>query len=233
MEYLFDDNFLDGLKDVNPFIGIQKLCELYIRFSAEKLNQNPVDLEVYNTALNAYSFIYAIVKKWEFQINPVSISGNRRENLNAIMNYISGVNQIAEQKYSTEMIQYASEKYNVMFGNEFFYEISDDDYSIIQKNINELRDLISKSEEIPDNHKDRLIKRIEELQRELNKRVRNFDKFFGVAIEISGYIRQVSENMKPFNDRIKEIVDIIERVMKLATGTFLLESGSDKKELNK
>ena len=228
MNTLFSDEFLEEIKDLNPFIAIQKLCEAFSKFWREKLLKDPIDLELYNVALNSYGFIFALAKKWEFNTAPISISGSRRDNLNSIVNFISVVNQIAEQKYSAEIISFASDKFNVIFGNDFFYEIDENDYTIIQKNINELRELLSNSTDIPDNHKQRLLKRLEELQKELNKRVRSFDKFFGVAIEISGYVGKVCENIKPFNDRLKEMLDIIAKIMKISTGAILLENNTEE-----
>ncbi len=95
----------------------------------------------------------------------------------------------------------------------FVFTFTDSDYDRMQELINELRDLISKSEKIVDNHKKRLLKRLEQLQGEVHKTVGDVDRALGVILEVSAVARQFGEDMKPLSDRAREMAEIIMRVM--------------------
>jgi hypothetical protein len=58
------------------------------------------------------------------------------------------------------------EKYSNRFSQDAVYRFSDDDFNRIQVLINELRDLINNSQVITAKHKQRLLERLERMQRE-------------------------------------------------------------------
>jgi len=223
MHKLFHDDLLNGLKNIDPFVALQKLCDVYHKFNIKVHQQKSFDLDNYNTALNAYAFLLAFGKRWKLTISELQIGGSRKDNFANISRFVSLLNAEAEKMYTEKMIGVASEKYDALFGNEYHYEFEENDYKRVQDIINELRDLIRDSNEIPEEQKDRLVKRLDQLQSDLDKRVSNFDRFWGVAIEISSNVGQICENVKPFNDRLKELLDIVTKTMKIATGTILLE----------
>ena len=93
--------------------------------------------------------------------------------------------------------------------NRFFaYVFTDGDLARIQKLINELRKLITQSKDFEDNHKERLLKRLENLQSELHKRMSNLDKLWALLPEAGVALGKFGENAKPFADRICEIAGI-------------------------
>lgn len=95
------------------------------------------------------------------------------------------------------------------FGTEFQYEFSEGDLGRIQKLVNELRDLITASDELEENYKHRLLNRLEKFQSEIHKKVRDVDRFWGFLIEASVIMHIMGENAKPMVDRLKELKDII------------------------
>ena len=98
------------------------------------------------------------------------------------------------------------------FGKGFLYQFSDGDLKRIQTLINELREIISKTEALDEDHRSRLLKRLEKLQSELHKTVSDLDRFWGLLIEGSVVLKKIGENAKPIVDRIQEIVNIVWRV---------------------
>lgn len=95
--------------------------------------------------------------------------------------------------------------------------------SLNQTSINELRDLISGSEVIEENHKQRLLKRLERLQSELHKKMSDLDRFWGFVGDAGVVMGKFGEDAKPFTDRIKDIMNIVWRTQARAEE---LESGS-------
>lgn len=92
--------------------------------------------------------------------------------------------------------------------NTFGYEFTDGDLKRIRSLINELRELITENTELDEDHKRRLLKRLEKMQSEIHKKVSDLNAFYGLAVEASVVLRKVGENAKPIVDRIKELTGI-------------------------
>jgi len=105
------------------------------------------------------------------------------------------------------------------------YEFSEGDLARIQVIINELRDTISESEIFDANHKERLLKKLEALQRELHKKVSSLDAFWGLIGEAGVALGKFGKDAKPVVDRIKEMAQIVWRTQaraeELPSGTTL------------
>jgi hypothetical protein len=103
----------------------------------------------------------------------------------------------------------AKAKFAAKLGAGFAYEFSEGDLNKVQTSINELRDLISASEIIEDNHKQRLLKRLEHLQSELHKKMSDLDRFWGFVGDAGVVMGKFGKDAKPITDRIREIMKIV------------------------
>jgi hypothetical protein len=74
--------------------------------------------------------------------------------------------------------------------------------------INELRDLIRENEKFEEDHKRRLLERLEKLQRELHRRLSSLDRIYGLVGDAGVLLGKFGRDAKPFVDRIREIVEI-------------------------
>lgn len=228
MDKILPESLIKKLLDENPYIALQALCEKYLEFYRETLSKpENQTIELYSEAISAHSFIQSFALKWNLQPTKFVPEPIRENNINKLKNLVFEISGKAEKKYTENTAEEASEKYDSLFGNIYSYKIPEKDFQRIQELVNELREQINKSKEIKKEHKKRLINRLDKFQSELNKDMANFDRFWGVAIEVSGHIGIVCENSKPFFDRINEMVDIVTKIMKLATGQFLLEPSAD------
>lgn len=99
----------------------------------------------------------------------------------------------------------------MLFDNTFSYEFTDGDIDKVQKLLNELRDIISKSELFTADHQQRVLKRLERLQGELHKTISDLDRFWGLIGDAGIVIGKLGNDAKPIVDRIKEIADIVWR----------------------
>lgn len=98
--------------------------------------------------------------------------------------------------------------FSISLNNAFGYEFTDGDLKRIRTLINELRELITENTELDEDHKRRLLKRLEKMQAEIHKKVSDLNAFYGLAIEASVMLKKVGENAKPIVDRIKELTGI-------------------------
>lgn len=110
----------------------------------------------------------------------------------------------------------AKSEYTAKFKTGFIYEFSDEDYERIQSLINELHDLIVSSTLFEENHKERILKKLEKLQQELHKRMSSLDKFWGVIGDAGVVLGKFGEDAKPFIDIFREIALIIWKTQAIA-----------------
>lgn len=90
----------------------------------------------------------------------------------------------------------------------FFYEFTDGDLKRIQQLINELREQISDSKLFEEDHRRRLLRRLESLQSEIHKKMSDVDKIWGLVGDAGIAIGKFGKDAKPFVDRIKELSQI-------------------------
>ncbi len=105
--------------------------------------------------------------------------------------------------------QNSLEHYLAIIPKGFAYEFLESDYKRLQELLNDLRTLTTESEQIEENHKRRLLRKIEKLQQELNKRMSNLDVLWGLVGEAGIAIGKFGEDVKPFCDRLREIFIIV------------------------
>ena len=103
------------------------------------------------------------------------------------------------------------DRFEVLLGKAFAYTLTEADLSRIQTLVNELRDLIVTSERFQEDHKRRVLDRLEGLQQELHRRISNLDRFYGLIGDAGVLLGKFGHDAKPFVDRIGEIVQIVWR----------------------
>lgn len=103
-------------------------------------------------------------------------------------------------------------------GKSFGYEFTGGDFTKLQDMVNKLRDLVNNCADLNEDHKRRMLKRLERLQSEMHKKVSSLDQFFNLAIEASVVARIVGENAKPIADIAKAIMGIAWRTQGHALG---------------
>lgn len=74
--------------------------------------------------------------------------------------------------------------------------------------LSELRQLITDSDKFDENHRERLLNKLEKLQSELHKRTSNLDKLWGLIGEAGIVLGKFGEDAKPLADRIRKIAEI-------------------------
>lgn len=103
------------------------------------------------------------------------------------------------------------ETFSALLGRSFHYDLSEADSSRIQDLINELRALITGSTKFDEDHKRRVLGRLEHLQQELHRRLSNLDRFYGLIGDAGILLGKFGNDAKPFVDRIREIIEIVWR----------------------
>lgn len=157
---------------------------------------------------------YALITAMEdaglvrFASMPGNLEGDRNDICMALSNYLGKVMAELEQQLAGHKLESLKSKFAGLIAATFAYEFTEGDVARIQTLINELRELIATNDELEDQHKRRLLKRLEKLQSEMHKKMSDLDHFYGLTVECSVMLKKVGGNLKPIVDRISEITKI-------------------------
>lgn len=144
------------------------------------------------------------------------IGHDRSENIKLFIKYVSRVKfaiqpMIDDEVGSHEKNNFLSaiESKRKILSKGFFYEFTSGDLERAQLLINELREEITKSDLFEENHRARLLRRLESMQSEMHKKMSDVDRFWGLVGDAGIAIGKFGDDAKPFVDRIKELSQIV------------------------
>jgi len=163
--------------------------------------------------LEAYALVSSLSESGRISITaPPTINSALHTTCSQLQKFLADVKNQSETKLRIETnhrkIEQLKNHFSISLNNAFGYEFTDGDLKRIRALINELRELITENTELDEEHKLRLIKRLEKMQAEIHKKVSDLNAFYGLAVEASVMLKKVGENAKPIVDRIKELTGI-------------------------
>lgn len=206
---LFDKEFIEWIKE-NPILGLVRACELAITKQSELSHPSDWTESEHAILWEASSFISLVAENNEITLpfelpEPTeSVEGNCQ----ALISYIHNVSNSLEGQAIKLKINNYKNIYHDSFKNSFAYEFSKSDLDRVQVLINEIRTHISESQSLEENHRLRLLKRLEKLQSELHKRVSDLDRFWGLVGDAGVVLKKLGKDAKPIVDRVREIAEI-------------------------
>ena len=200
----FDEEFLKSLPE-EPFSAIRKICEKYSDVFS-KLSDTSTR---YPLIVEFYALIAAYSEANGLGINVPKVEGEYPVDAKQAGDFVEHLQSETSREMGKSAFQRYKDSFATGLGGVFHYEFSKGDLDNIQELLNKLRDLISESQELGEDHKHRLLKKLERLQSELHKKVSDLDRFWGFFIDASIVVGLMGENAKPMVDVIKKIVGII------------------------
>lgn len=200
----FDDDFIESLPEDIPS-AIAEICKRY----SEIRQRLPSAQDKHLFVTEAFGLIAAYSEANSLGIDVPKIVGEQNaDGKNASQFFTKLRSQSSQQMGQNQLEQYKN-IFTARLGKVFHYEFSEGDLKRIQDLINELRDLISASEDLEAKHKRRILNKLNKLQSEIHKSVSDLDTLYGSVIELSVLARIVGENLKPVVDRIRELMSIV------------------------
>jgi len=228
---LFDEKFIEDLGD-DPMISLFNILERYVQ-TYEDLN--------FEDHLETYALVETIILSNGMIFSIPKMPDQRSDRMNVIRNFLYGLHdkvfEYVQQNEDGRILDKFRKEFSVKVAKGFAYEFSQGDLDRIQVLLNEMRELVVKSSKFEENHKRRLLKRIERLQSELHKKQSDLDHLWGLIGDAGVVLGKFGKDAKPFADRIREIINIVwgtqSRAEELPSGTKPpLLSGEDKDEEN-
>jgi len=226
----FDDDFIGSIAG-NPVDAAIDICGL-------SLSQIERDSQVwseheYGVLIEAYALLVEIfqAKLIPIAIQAPSLKGNANLDCQIINEFLNTVNSLLNQEKSKLHIDSLRQRFRTTLSGSFAYEFSQGDLDRVQILVSELRDLIRNSVDLDPGHKQRLLERLERLQRELHKKISDLDRFWGLIGDAGVVLGKLGKDAKPIVDRIREIAGIVwqtqARSEELPTGSSLPSVGTD------
>ncbi len=208
----FDDNFIKSLED-SPIQGIVIAASEAIAYVDQFppqpwWEQHHLDVLVETSAL-IESIIEAKGLFSHYQIKEQS--GDLQENSASLFEYIQNVRKEFQGHATQIKLDSFKRKYKLALNAAFSFEFSQGDLERIQSLVNELREEIANNQILEEEHKQRLLKRLEKLQSELHKKVSDLDRFWGMIGDAGVVLRKLGDDAKPIVDRVREITEIVWR----------------------
>jgi len=125
---------------------------------------------------------------------------------------INAIENDIKRKQIFEAKNRGLERYAKLSGQLFCYKFSETDITKIQGYLNELWALISTSSELEEDHRKRLLERLEQLQDELNKNLSDLDRFWGL-IGDAGTIIAKMRNCAEKGAKIMNLIALIGNIV--------------------
>nr|VFK79868.1 MAG: hypothetical protein BECKSD772D_GA0070982_10714 [Candidatus Kentron sp. SD] len=209
---MFDEEYLDSLTK-EPILALWELANRVLKkwnYLLDGMGEEEDEDEDFDFFLEAFAIIQVQANNIDgLWLDIPSLEGKRGEICQTIIDFCeSAKDQVSGRIPQLKAAQFRN-KYQARFGNIFAYEFSEGDLKKIQTLINELRDAITASDLFEENHRQRLLARLEKIQSELHKKMADLDRFWGLVGDAGVVLGKFGENAKPFVDRIREITNIV------------------------
>ncbi len=200
----------------DPDLAVLKLCQLWHDF---RYSDRAPDLDDRSIA-EFYALILVMGDTYDLNFTgPPLGNGAPIDRMRIFLDsQFEAIQKRTSAKIRAAQIDESTERFTALLGRGFCYEFADADLKRIQKLINELRDLVTQSDQIEEKHKARILRRLERLQSELHKKVADLDRFWGLIGDAGVMLRKLGHDAKPMVDRIREIADIVWHTQSLAEG---------------
>lgn len=206
---MIDENYLQSL----PSDDTEAIISL-----TESYEKTPPEGKNIELAIRVYTAIRELAKNINIDVKDVEFVGPTKENLNRIGTYINVVFDEAKRIKINKILNDEEINFKSLRAKNYEYEFSEDDFKELQRLINKMRELLQNSNDLPENHRFRLLNRLEALQKELHKRVTNLDRALGFLLDVSIIVKQTGEGAKPIADLAKEISKLITQVILVSKG---------------
>ncbi len=216
----FGKEFLLGLP-VDHQYALFRICEEFKRLDGSILaDDDEAENDSFIETLSVMK-AYCLHRRLKLDLPPVGEF--KTHNIGVIRNFFNVLFTELERKITardaSNVLETKSSEYQELFSGVTEYVFSDQDFQRIQALINELRGLITNSNLLSDDHKRRMLRRLEAMQAELHKHTTDIDRFWGFIGEVGVAARKFGEDFKPISDRVQELGRIVVAVICLKEGS--------------
>src|SRR5882672_3958775 len=175
-------------------------------------------VEQHDDYVEALSILRAFAMARDAKLEPFpEIGPQRNQNISNIATYFNQLrNRVRSEltnRHARGYFEAKTEEYVALFSRVSVFEFSDADFKRVQDLFNELRELFYGSTLITEEHKRRLLRRLEAMHGELRKKTNDIDRFWGFIGEAGIAMRKFGEDLAPISERVLELGGIVMNVI--------------------
>lgn len=212
-----ETSFVLDLTD-DPLKALQEVSHrVYTHYSKYNASQSTLEA-ILESYLEAYAYITVSIDINNLNWDVPKLYGSNLNQARIIGEYFEVLCKSIDVEVSNQRLAHYKEKFSQSLGDTFTYEFPDEDFDRIQELINLLRDEIKQCELLEEEYRERLLKRLEKLQREFHKKMSNLDTFFGLVSDTAVAFGKAGKDIKPLVDRVREIIGIVVKIRNVCEG---------------
>jgi hypothetical protein len=212
----------------DPTEALAALCAEFDRFDGHA-RQLP---EHHDDYVEALSILKAFALAHDTQLEPLpEVGSQRHQNIANITAFLSQLRTRVRTelagRHSRGYFESKTEEYRALFAKAQVFEFPEPDFKRILVLAAELRDLISENSLIAEEHKRRLLRRLEAARTELHRRTSDVDRFWSFLFEAGITIRKFGEDLEPISVRALELGKLILKTILTKEGIKALPELAD------
>jgi len=174
--------------------------------------------EHHDDYVEALSILRGFAVARDAKLEPFPELGSQRhQNVANIASYFGKLRNTVRaeltNRHARGYFESKTEEYVSLFAKAAIYEFTEPDFKRVQDLINELRDLIRSSTLITDEHKRRLLRRLEAMFNELRRKTNDIDRFWGFIGEAGIAMRKFGDDLAPISERVLELGGLVINVI--------------------
>lgn len=225
---MVDDKFLSKLPS-DPMFALRHVvdyCEITVKEmgGTEMGGKNLENLET--ELIQLLALFKTLSNKYSLPVNVElpQITEGPKQNVASLRQYFANANRELGKISAQNLLNASLARFERELDVGFHYEFSEGEIARLQALVNELRESIRDANFLDEDHRRRLLGRLEKLQAELHKRVPDLDRHLGTMVQIAAALGQSGEEAKPLFDRVREFTGIVAGVFRRAES---LEPGQE------
>ncbi|MFY2027257.1 hypothetical protein HZS47_22900 [Achromobacter xylosoxidans] len=208
---LFPPEFVESIK-IDPVAGVMKVCQTVFEECGQGTDWEAGDLAV---LMEAYALLEGVAAAGLITL-PISLfnphaPSSVKDDCTALFMFFQEVFQACSAKAAKNKYMEQKTQYQALLNVGFVYEFTQGDLDQVQRLIGELRKQITESKLFEDDHRRRLLLKLEKLQTEIHKKMSTLDKFWSILGDAGVVVGKFGEDAKPMFDRMNEILKIVWR----------------------
>jgi hypothetical protein len=194
--------------------ALSTLCVEFEKFDGHG-RQMPEHHDDYVEALSILKG-FALVRDAKLEPFP-ELGPQRHQNISNIASYFgklrASVRSELTNRHARGYFDIKTEEYAALFSKVSVYEFSEANFKRVMDLVNELRDLIRTSTLISEEHKQRLLRRLEAMRAEFHRKTNDIDRFWGFIGEAGIAMRKFGQDLAPISERVLELGGIVVNVI--------------------
>jgi hypothetical protein len=137
------------------------------------------------------------------------LGAQRHQNIASVVQYFSDLRQAVRAELTTRhsqgFFEAKTQDYLSLFSRTTAYEFDDEQHGRIAALLDQLREWIAASSLVNEEHRRRLLRRLEATRAELHRKTAEIDRFWGFLGEAAIVMRKYGEDARPMSDRVLEL----------------------------